>query len=182
MCIRDRHYIAVTAQGKNGSGSNYRLRMPFKQIDTVMAWAKEIDALVFLDVQVGHSTVKEEIATLTDYLKLPNVHLGIDPEFSMKGGEVPGAKIGTMSATDINDAIDFLTTLVTENNLPPKVLVVHRFTKKMITDYDQIKPTAQVQVVIDMDGFGSKELKTVSYTHLDVYKRQPLLALPCHLV
>ena len=37
------HYIAVTAQGKNGSGSNYRLRMPFKQIDTVMAWAKEID-------------------------------------------------------------------------------------------------------------------------------------------
>lgn len=157
------HYIAVTAQGKNGSGSNYRLRMPFKQIDTVMAWAKEIDALVFLDVQVGHSTVKEEIATLTDYLKLPNVHLGIDPEFSMKGGEVPGAKIGTMSATDINDAIDFLTTLVTENNLPPKVLVVHRFTKKMITDYDQIKPTAQVQVVIDMDGFGSKELKKATW-------------------
>lgn len=42
---------------------------------------------------MGHSTVKEEIATLTDYLKLPNVHLGIDPEFSMKGGEVPVPKL-----------------------------------------------------------------------------------------
>ncbi|WP_395063288.1 hypothetical protein [Flavobacterium sp.] len=157
------HYIAVTAQGKNGSGNNYRLRMPFKQIDTVMAWAKEIDALVFLDIQVGQSTVKDEIAMLTDYLKLSNVHLGIDPEFSMKNGEIPGSKIGTMSANDINDAITFLTTLVKENNLPPKVLIVHRFTKKMITDYEKIKPTPQVQVVIDMDGFGSKELKRATW-------------------
>lgn len=157
------HYIAVTAQGKNGSGNNYRLRMPFKQIDTVMAWAKEIDALVFLDIQVGHSTVKDEITMLTDYLKLPNVHLGIDPEFSMKNGEIPGSKIGTMSSDDINDAIAFLTTVVKENNLPPKVLIVHRFTKKMITDYDKITPTPQVQVVIDMDGFGSKELKRATW-------------------
>jgi hypothetical protein len=157
------HYIAVTAQGKNGSGSNYRLRMPFKQIDTIMSWAKSIDGLVFLDIQVGHSTVKEEIKMLTKYLKLPNVHLGIDPEFSMKNGEIPGSKIGTMSSVDINDAITFLATLVKENNLPPKVLIVHRFTKKMITDYKKIKPSPEVQVVIDMDGFGSKELKRATW-------------------
>ncbi|MFY8166440.1 MAG: hypothetical protein ACOVJ8_07600 [Sediminibacterium sp.] len=157
------HYIAVTAQGKNGSGNNYRLRMPFKQIDTILSWAKSIDGLVFLDIQVGHSTVKDEIKMLTKYLKLPNVHLGIDPEFSMKNGEVPGSKIGTMSSVDINDAITFLATLVKENNLPPKVLIVHRFTKKMITDYKKINPLPEVQVVIDMDGFGSKELKKATW-------------------
>jgi hypothetical protein len=36
----------------------YRMRMPFKQIDTVLQ-AKPI-ALVFLDIQVAHSTVKQK--------------------------------------------------------------------------------------------------------------------------
>jgi hypothetical protein len=48
------HYIAVTAQGAPGRDNMYRMRMPFKQIDTVLKWAKPIDALVFLDIQVAH--------------------------------------------------------------------------------------------------------------------------------
>ena len=44
------HYIAVTAQGAAGKDGKWRLRMPFKQIDTILNWAKEINALVFLDV------------------------------------------------------------------------------------------------------------------------------------
>jgi len=127
------HYIAVTAQTKPGKANLHRLRMPFKQIDTILNWAKSIDALVFLDIQVGHSNVKDEVTALETYLKLPNVHLGIDPEFSLKNGHVPGTKIGTFDASDINDAIDILANLVRENNLPPKVLVVHRFTQGMVT-------------------------------------------------
>jgi hypothetical protein len=57
--------------------------MPHKQIDTIISWAKPINALV-LDIQVGHSSVKAEVAELEKYLAMPNVHLGIDPEFSMK--------------------------------------------------------------------------------------------------
>jgi hypothetical protein len=77
------HYIAVTAQGSPGT-AHVSHAMPFKQIDTVLSWAKPIDALVFLDIQVGHSTVKTEVTELEPYLALPNVHLGIDPEFSLK--------------------------------------------------------------------------------------------------
>jgi hypothetical protein len=33
------HYIAVTAQGAPGRDNMYRMRMPFKQIDTVLKWA-----------------------------------------------------------------------------------------------------------------------------------------------
>jgi hypothetical protein len=51
------HYIAVTAQGAPGRTICTEC-MPFKQIDTVLSWAKPIKALVFLDIQVGHSTVK----------------------------------------------------------------------------------------------------------------------------
>ncbi|MBE0423749.1 MAG: hypothetical protein IBX66_07405 [Lutibacter sp.] len=157
------HYIAVTAQTKPGKANLYRMRMPFKQIDTVMDWAKSIDALVFLDIQVGHSNVKDEVTALETYLKLPNVHLGIDPEFSLKNGHIPGTKIGTFDAEDINDAIDILTNLVKENNLAPKVLVVHRFTQGMVTNYKNIKIVPEVQVVMDMDGFGDKILKRSTY-------------------
>lgn len=157
------HYIAVTAQGSPGSANMYRMRMPFKQIDTILSWAKPIDALVFLDIQVGHSTVKAEVTALEQYLALPNVHLGIDPEFSLKNGEVPGTKIGSFTADDINDAIDILAKVVRENKLTPKVLVVHRFTQGMVTDYKRIKTVPEVQVVMDMDGFGSRVLKRSSY-------------------
>src|SRR5687768_179664 len=54
------HYIAVTAQVSPGKGGKYRLRMPFHQIDTVINWAKEINALVFIDIQVGLSTIEQE--------------------------------------------------------------------------------------------------------------------------
>jgi hypothetical protein len=157
------HYIAVTAQIEPGKTNLHRLRMPFKQIDTIIKWAKSINALVFLDIQVGHSNVKDEVAFLEPYLKLPNVHLGIDPEFSLKNGEIPGTKIGTFNSDDINDAIGILTNLVQKNNLSPKVLVVHRFTQGMVTNYKNIKIVPEVQVVMDMDGFGDKILKKSSY-------------------
>jgi len=157
------HYIAVSAQGAPGAGNRYNMRMPFKQIDTLLSWAKPINALVFLDIQVGHSNVKDEVSQLVDYLALPNVHLGIDPEFSMKTGHVPGKKIGTMSADDINDAIDILARIVREKKLTPKVLVVHRFTQGMVTNYKAIKRVPEVQIVMDMDGFGSQTLKRSTY-------------------
>ena len=166
------HYIAITAQGSPGRANLHRLRMPFHQIDIIMDWAKSINALVFLDVQVGHSTVKEEVATLEKYLKFPNVHLAIDPEYSMKNGEVPGTKIGTFTSDDINDAIKILEKLVRKNNLPPKILVVHRFTQGMVTGYQKIKTIPEVQVVMNMDGFGNKTLKKSSY--IDYIYREPV--------
>lgn len=166
------HYVAVTAQGAPGKDGKHRLRMPSHQIDTIVNWAKEVDGLVFLDIQVGHSTVREEVPPLEKYLKLPQVHLGIDPEFSMTGGHVPGKKIGTFDAADINVAIDDLAALVKKYNLPPKILIVHRFTQGMVTNYKNIKIVPEVQVVMDMDGWGPKVLKRSTYL-LYIY-RQPV--------
>ena len=157
------HYIAVTAQGYPGKGNKYRLRMPFKQIDSVIRMAARINALVFLDIQVGMSTVQDEVPLLEPYLKMPQVHLGIDPEFSMKTGKKPGSVIGTMNDSDINFTIRYLANLAKANQLPPKILVVHRFTQAMIRNYKNIKPTPEVQVVIDMDGWGAKSRKLTTY-------------------
>jgi hypothetical protein len=53
--------------------------MPFKQIDTVLKWAKPIDA--FVDIQVGLVPLKE-VTELVKYLSLPNVHLGMILSFT----------------------------------------------------------------------------------------------------
>jgi hypothetical protein len=157
------HYIAVTAQGAPGKGNTYRLRMPHHQIDTVLNWAKEINALVFIDIQVGHSTLQQEMPEFEKYLALPNVHFGIDPEFSMKGGERPGSVIGTFDAADINYATEYLASIVKKYNLPPKILVVHRFTQRMVTNYKNIKLRPEVQIVMDMDGWGGAAKKRSTY-------------------
>ncbi len=52
------HYIAVTAQMSPGKEGKYILRMPFAQIDTILKMAKPINALVFIDIQIGLSTSK----------------------------------------------------------------------------------------------------------------------------
>jgi len=159
------HYICVTAQADAGRNGLHNLRMPFKQIDTVLSWAKSINALVFLDIQVGFSTVQTELPLLEKYMKMPNVHLGIDPEFSMKEGSVPGKRIGTFDADDINYVTGYLAKLVKKNDLPPKIFVVHRFTKRMVTNYKDIKLRSEVQVVMDMDGWGGPELKKGTYKY-----------------
>jgi len=157
------HYIAVTAQGYPGKGDKYRLRMPYKQIDSVIRMAARINALVFLDIQVGLSSVQDEVPLLAPYLKMPQVHLGIDPEFSMKTGKKPGSVIGTMDAADVNFTIKYLSDIVKANQLPPKILVVHRFTQAMVTNYKKIQPNPDVQVVIDMDGWGAQSRKLSTY-------------------
>lgn len=157
------HLIAVVAQGGPGSDGKYRARMPDTLVERVAAWAARRNALVFLDIQVGRSTLQEELPRLEKFLSRPNFHLGIDPEFSMKDGGLPGKKIGTYDADDVNYASRFLQELVTRYKLTPKVLVVHRFTRKGVTNTRNIKLDPRVQVVMDMDGFGPPRLKRSTF-------------------
>ena len=119
-------------------------------------------------MQVALSTLQYELPQLEKYLKLPNVHLAIDPEFSMKSGNRPGTVIGTFDAADINYAVEYLAGIVRDNHLPPKVLIVHRFTQDMVTNYKKITPLPEVQIVMDMDGFGSKAKKYGTYSRVIV--------------
>ncbi len=166
------HVIAVVAQANPGKDGKYRLRMDSSLIEKVAGWAAKRNALVFLDVQVGLSTLRDELPRLTPFLSRPHFHLGIDPEFSMKNGTPPGRKIGTFDAADINYATDFLAELVTRFSLPPKVLVVHRFTQQGVTHTKSIKLDPRVQFVMDMDGFGPPSHK--KYTFRKWIKAEPV--------
>lgn len=184
------NYIAVTAQGKPGKNSKYRMRMPPEQIEHALALAKKINGIVFLDVQVGWSSVQDEIPLLETYLRQPNVHLAIDPEFSMKeSGRAPGTIIGTYDAADLNYVTKYLAKLVKENKLPPKIFIVHRFTKGMVTNYKEILLRPEVQIVMDMDGWGfpakkvssyvlAEAIEPVQFTGFKLFYKNDILTLP----
>ncbi|MBI5003930.1 hypothetical protein HZC00_02460 [Candidatus Kaiserbacteria bacterium] len=156
-------YIDVTAQESPGKDGKYRLRMPDDQIDYALDLAHEVGGIVILDVQVGKSTLQAELPLLEKYLSMPQVHLALDPEFSMKTGARPGTVIGSFDAADFNYAANYLAEIVREHNLPPKILIVHRFTQPMVTHARDITPLPEVQIVVVMDGWGSPERKIGTY-------------------
>ena len=94
---------------------------------------------------------------------MPKVHLGIDPEFYMKTGKKPGTVIGTMDASDINFVTAHLAQIVRDNHLPPKILIIHRFTQGMVTNYKNIVIHPEVQIVMDFDGWGHESNKINAY-------------------
>ncbi|MFO7893160.1 MAG: hypothetical protein R6U63_05470 [Longimicrobiales bacterium] len=155
--------IAVMATGDPGRDSLFRLRMPDSRIREVAGWAERRDALLFLDVQPGRSTVPAELAPLERWLARPDVHLALDPEWAMSADAIPGRQIGSLTADDINYAVDFLADIVERYHLPPKVLVVHRFTTSMLQRADEIRRDPRVQVVINMDGWGGPPQKRAAY-------------------
>ncbi len=157
------HYIVVTAQAAAGKDGMYRARMSDLQIDHALELAQEVHGVVFLDFQVGLSTVQKELPQYEKYIAMPNVHIGIDPEFSMKDGVPPGREIGTFDAADINWVANYMAGIVKANNLPPKILIVHRFTEEMVTGYKRITPLPEVQIVMDMDGWGFAAKKINTY-------------------
>jgi hypothetical protein len=155
--------ITPLAQGSPGDDGLYRARMSADLIEQVAGWAADNDLLFILDVQVGRSSVADEVTHLAPYLSRPHTHLALDPEFAMGPGQVPGQAIGSLDASDVNQAIQALANMVNIDQLPPKVLIVHRFLPSMLTNADAIQSDPRVQMVIDVDGFGAPDTKISKY-------------------
>ena len=155
--------IATVAQPMAGSDGMYRRRESRQVIDRMLSEARAAGLKLVLDIQTGRSTVMDEILPLVTYLQQPDVYLALDPEFSMGADGIPGRRIGSMPAEEVNDAIGVLEFLIARHNLPPKVLIVHQFTTGMLPDKERILKSPVLDVVLDVDGFGSRALKRSTY-------------------
>lgn len=166
------HYIAMVAQGSAGADGMYRAVMPDEEIEKAYRMAQELDGILFIDLQIGLSDIEVELPKFQKFLRRPDVHLAIDPEFAMADGDKPGTVIGRYEAEEINFASKYLADLVNEYQLPPKVFIVHRFTDAMVQDVEDIVLRPEVQTVIHMDGWGSRDLKRGTYRQ--VVELEPL--------
>ena len=160
------HYIASTAQPTPSGSGLYTMRMPADQILKAILMGTKMEGITILDLQAGQANILDEVQRLESYLLLPNVHVGIDPEFLMTDGRVPGEYVGTIDAIQVNQVVDYLSGLVIANNLPPEILILHRFTQNMITNVSQIRQTPQVTTIVEMDGWGPPELKIATYRNV----------------
>jgi hypothetical protein len=151
--------IASVGQNWPAEHDTYLMHTDPEKIDAYADYCEKNGLLLILDVQIGHSTVKDEIEAVRPWLEKPFVHLALDPEFATPPGVAPGDDIGGIDAKDVATAQDALGQIVDQFGLPPKILIVHRFTEGMIRNDKQLEQIPGVQLVIDFDGFGEPAVK-----------------------
>ena len=158
------HLIASVAQADPGADGTYLGRMSLDAVQEYVDVTAQRGQLLFLDIQVGWGDPLAEVRYYEPILRQPNVHVALDPEFATRSdGEAPGQAIGQLTAAQINAVQDYLATLPGKYDIPRKALVVHQFRVDMIVDPLNIASVDQVDLVIDMDGFGPQGQKLAGY-------------------
>ncbi len=155
--------IASVAQQFPQNDGSYLLDTPTDVLNEYADFTRENGLLLILDVQIGHRTVEQDVTGLRPWLVQDHVHHAIDPEFAMDEGQIPGKVFGSVDATDVRWAQQYLIDLAVEAGVGPKVLIVHQFVETMITHKDEIVPMRGVQLVLDADGWGPPDQKRATY-------------------
>jgi hypothetical protein len=155
--------IATLVTAAPGDDGKYRYRQSDAVIDRYLAAARKAKALLILDIQPGRASFMDEVRAYSRYLRQPDVGLALDPEWSMRRGQVPGRVIGSTDAAVINQAGAYLSMLVSRGDLPQKLLIVHQFTPSMIRHKRQLAEHPGVALVVNIDGFGNPPNKISKY-------------------
>jgi hypothetical protein len=164
--------IATLVTAAPGDDGKYRYRQSDAVIDRYLAAARRAKALLILDIQPGRASFMDEVHAYGRYLRQPDVELALDPEWSMRRGQVPGRVIGSTDAAVINQAGAYLSTLVSRGDLPQKLLIVHQFTPSMIRHKRRLAEHRGVALVVNIDGFGNPPNKISKY-HLFARRHPP---------
>lgn len=158
--------IAVVANAGPGPDGRYRSRISDRNIQRYLAAARRHKALLVLDIQPGRSDFPTEARLLERWLREPDVALAIDPEWRMGPGEVPGRRIGSVGAAEVNAVSGWLDALTARLKLPQKLLLVHQFTTSMVHGKPSVRPRRHLAMVFNMDGFGGQAAKLAKYRML----------------
>ena len=120
------------------------------------------DMLMFLDHQMGRYDPVDSLRVLLPYLRYPNVHLALDPEWRTSR---PMQEIGYLTAAEINRLQAVMEDYMIENNIPgERLLVIHQFHPRMIHNRDDIRTDfSKVRLVLFMSGIGSPRVKRDTY-------------------
>lgn len=158
--------IATVAQRSPGPQGLYITPPSKSVIDEYVKLAKKHDALIMLDVQLGRADVMTAVKEVEEYLRIPNVHLAIDTEYSVGPGQVPGEDLGHVEGADIQEAVEYVDQIVKDEHLPDKIVLVHQFANGIVRNKEAIHPTKHVEVPLNYDGFGDAAIKQSVYGKL----------------
>ena len=122
------------------------------------------DILVFIDHQIGRFTPADSIKRMLPWLKYPNIHLALDPEWRTTK---PMQEIGYVSGEEINQVQQIMEDYIIENNINgERLLVIHQFNHRMISNREKVSSGfSRVTLVHCADGFGIPQVKRASYAN-----------------
>jgi hypothetical protein len=158
--------LATIAANSPGDDGLYRTRQPHSVIRDYLEAVREVDGILLLDIQPGRADFATETRRLQRYLEEPDVGLALDPEWHVGPEEVPGAVIGSVTATEVNQIADDLAATVERLELPEKLFVIHQFTEDMIESPELLEPKEGLATVLNVDGFGDPPNKIAKYDQL----------------
>lgn len=165
--------IATLATGTPEARGDYNIRAESWFVQEYLDVARRNGYYLIIDIQPGQSDFLTEAKYYEEFLRQPDVGLALDPEWRTEPPTRPrGGDIGQVDASEVNEVVDYLAEIVAENDLPEKLLVVHQFQERMVTNRDQLREEPGVVVMIHMDGFGDRADKLESY---DVVRAGPPL-------
>jgi hypothetical protein len=164
--------LVTIASGAPGKDGKYRFRQKAAIIDRYLKAARKAKAILVLDIQPGRADFMSEVRHLRRWLQEPDVSLALDPEWSMKPGQLPGKQIGSTDAATVNQVSTYLSELTMGRNLPQKLLIVHQFTNDMITSPKKLVNRPRVALTRNVDGFGDRQIKIDKYKSFTRGKRR----------
>ncbi len=142
-------------------------------VQDYIEFASSRGMLVFIDHQIGKYPVADAVNRLLPWLRYPNAHIALDPEWRT---DSPMKVIGTVSAEEINAAEEAMSAYMGAEGIPGgKMLVIHQFQDKMIADRERVRADYDgVLLIHTADGFGPPALKRWSYSTNAKAENMPL--------
>lgn len=159
-------YGTVWPNGQIGIISD-RLLMPY------IEYGLENDILIFIDHQIGRYDPIDSLRRMLPYLRFPNVHLALDPEWRT---DQPGVFLGHVTGEEINRAQQVIEDYLIEHNLPgERMLVIHQFSHIMIRNRQDVRSDFnRVRLIHCADGIGPPGMKRSSYAYVARATNMPL--------
>jgi hypothetical protein len=157
------HLVYAVAQPKTQSDGLFLQYVDDRTVQQFLELARRRGFVLILDLQIGRSDALAEVKKIAPYLVQPDVFVALDPEFALPGGARPGEAIGSIDAGDINAVQQYLADVTRLYRVPKKMLIVHQFQTGMISNPDAIDRRNDVDLVVDMDGYGPADIKQVKY-------------------
>jgi hypothetical protein len=161
--------ITTVASASAGPTKDYSRRTPVDRLRPWIDAAREAGAYVVLDLQPGRTDFLSQAKEYEELLAQPHVGLALDPEWRLAPDQRHMVQIGSVDAAEVNQVVEWLADLTAEHQLPQKLLVLHQFTLRMITDRADVHTGRdELAVLIHADGFGTPTQKYNTWDALHV--------------
>jgi hypothetical protein len=162
--------VTVAHAGPTKAGT-YSSGIRRAQVQRYLDAAHRYGVLLVLDLQPGRADFLSAAKTWEWALRDPWVGLALDPEWRMGPHGVPGRRIGSVSAGEVNRVSAWLDGLTAAEELPEKLFMLHEFRRDMVRHVARVRGRAHLALVQHVDGYGTRRQKLATFHHVVRPKR-----------